>query len=582
MIIYPVYPISGIQDHTKKFDVSVIVPLYKSNEVIVDQINSWCLDEKYSVEVIYVDDCCPNKTKSTISREWNKRKDKHKFDAKLVIAVKNNGFAGACNLGARHSTSKYLIFLNADTVVTPNWISPMIDLFQDPSVGIVGNLQIKEGGEFDGTIDSAGSEWSWEFMNFMHIGRHFYNGEPLKKPLFPQDAPKDIMSVGEREMVTGCCFAIQRDLFNEVCGFNQGYRIGYWEDTELNLVIRSLGYKVMFQPNSVIYHKLSHSNVGLHQFHNDNKSYFINNWINNYKLDRLVKDKRSDDLIITPDCIDRIYSSRMTFYRQTYKNSKRWDGTQSLEGKRIIVYCEQGLGDTIQFVRYVSELKKKNCYVILHCANQLHKILLNHLDGIDEVFNKDDSNVPDHDYHALSMSLPFILNNPPTEHPYINFNDKIDLESDGFFTIGIAWEGSPDHSNNDLRSCPLKHFKSIANIPWVKLFMIQKQIHLPQLTDECEELDISSVEINDFTDTARLINSVDLIISVDTSVLHLAGALNKKSLGLISEPCDYRWDVKEWYPNVKILKQRTPLQWDSVFEQVVKEVKGLMNENLSA
>jgi GT2 family glycosyltransferase len=574
-LVYPIYPIEGKYTHNSRFDVSVIIPLYKSNVVIADQIQKWHFDDKYSIELVYVDDLCPSKSKSVVVAEWNKRSDKHDHSIKLVPSVKNKGFAGACNMGAMNSTGDYLIFLNADTVVTPNWITPMIDLFQDPKVGIVGNLQIKEGGKFDGTIDSAGSEWSWHFMNFMHIGRHFMHGSPLQVPMTPKEVPEDMMSVGEREMVTGCCFAIPRHLYNEVGGFDENYKIGYWEDADLNLKVRSMGYKVMFQPKSVIYHKLSHSNISVHQFHESNKVYFMNNWIISGKLEKLVKSPKPADIMITTDSVDRVYNQNMSYYRETYKNSPRWDGIESLNGKTVLVYGEQGLGDNIQFVRYINELKKKGCRVIVHCSMALHALFLG-IDGVDEVLDKNHDELPPHHCHILSMSLPFLLNDPKTKFPYVKIKEKMDL-GEGF-KIGIAWEGSPLHSNNEQRSCHIKYFKPLLDLG-AKLFMLQQQIHSPALV--CD-MDLYGVQLNDFTDTAKLINSVDLVACVDTSVLHLAGAMNKKAIGLLSMPGDYRWNVKEWYPSIKFIRQKETGVWDSVFEELISEVKGLMNENLSA
>jgi len=576
-LVYPIYPVTGKYSHNKRFDVSIIIPLYKSNSVIADQIQKWQSDDKYTVEIIYVDDFCPTKSKSVVVGEWNKRPDRHDQPIKLVPSVRNKGFAGACNLGAMNATGKYLIFLNADTVVTPNWIAPMIDLFEDSKVGIVGNLQIKEGGKFDGTIDSAGSEWSWQFMNFMHIGRHFIHGLPLQLPMYPDDAPADVMSVGEREMVTGCCFTIPRQLFNEVGGFDENYRIGYWEDADLNLKVRSMGYKVLFQPASRIYHKLSHSNISVHQFHENNKIYFMNNWIISGKLENMVKAPKPPDLMITTESVDRVYNQHMTYYRETYKHSSRWNGMDTLEEKKIIVYGEQGLGDNIQFVRYAKHLKKKGCHVTIHCDAALHS-LFRTIDGVDAVLDKDCDQLPAHDYHVLSMSLPFMLSDPKIKFPYIKADGKKDLGELGF-KIGIAWEGSPTHSNNSLRSCPLRYFKPLIDDLGASLFILQKEVHLHELI--CE-IDLYGTNLNDFTDTAKLINSVDLVICVDTSVLHLAGAMNKKAIGLLSEPGDYRWNVKEWYPSIKLIRQKESGVWESVFEELIVEVKGLMNEHLSA
>lgn len=215
------------------------------------------------------------------------------FVVRLAITSSNIGFGGACNFGAREARGKYLIFLNADTILSPNWVTPIVQGLQKPGVGIVGNLQIRrQGGRLKGTIDSAGSEWSWEFLNFLHIGRHIWNGKPLKRPYREKDAPDGMLSPRECEMVTGCCLGISKNLFEQVGGFDQRYRIGYWEDTELNLMVRELGYQVLFEPASRIYHVLGHSKVSSHPFQAQNKQLFLDKWVNTGRIDALVRDPR--------------------------------------------------------------------------------------------------------------------------------------------------------------------------------------------------------------------------------------------------------------------------------------------------
>lgn len=288
-----IYPIPGRYNPHAKIDVSVIVPLYNSKNAVKDQILRWVHDDDLKVEIIYVDDRCPQSSKTAVFQSWNKRRDKHKFLVKLICSHQNRGFGGANNLGAHFAKGKYLIFLNSDTIVTPNWIRPMIEVLEDESVGMVGNLQLKEGGRWHGTIDSAGSLWSWEHMNFMHLGRHIYpNGKLLKRPIDLYKCPPALLKLEEREMVTGCCFAMRRETYEEVGGFNHNYRVGYWEDSELCLTLRARGYKIMFQPESIIYHKLHHADSGGHKFHDFNKQYFFNKWVDSGEIDKYVNSDR--------------------------------------------------------------------------------------------------------------------------------------------------------------------------------------------------------------------------------------------------------------------------------------------------
>lgn len=284
------YPTPNWFRQTEPVDVSVIIPLYKSEVVIEDLIHSWDITDGLKVECIFVDDHCPHDSKNFVLRCWSRRKDRPV--GRIFYNNENLGFGVSCNAGAEKATGRFLVFLNADTVVTPGWIKPIVDLLENPEIGVVGNLQLKKGGMWDGCIDGAGSEWLWESNCFMHIGRHSYNGRVIPKPFTPLEAPKDILQVAEREMVTGCCFGIRKDLFREIGGFNPNYRIGYWEDSELCMTVREKGYKVYFQPGSVIYHKLGHSNASAHKYQDHNRQYFLNKWVNSGRIDSLVKDRR--------------------------------------------------------------------------------------------------------------------------------------------------------------------------------------------------------------------------------------------------------------------------------------------------
>lgn len=285
-----IYPIPGKYRTDDTFDISIIIPMYNSKKVITDQIRQWPNDNEHlKVEIIYVNDNCPEHSSQAVMQGWKNKIDP-KFTVKLLLNKTNQGFGQTCNIGAYHAKGKYLIFLNADTRPEPNWLKPVYDLFEsDENIGIIGNLQLKEGGEHHGTIDSAGSEWYWPDTNFVHIGRHILNGELLDKPLFPEELN---LTVSEKEMVTGCCLSISKKLFDHIGGFNHYYRLGYWEDSELCMVVRELGYKIMLQPNSIVWHKLSHANIGEHSFHDINKQYFINKWDNSSRLDELVNTSR--------------------------------------------------------------------------------------------------------------------------------------------------------------------------------------------------------------------------------------------------------------------------------------------------
>lgn len=292
------YPTPSWFRSDEEVDVSVIIPMYKSQNVIEDLINSWVFDHKgLAVELIFVDDNSPNKDKEFVVRYWMRRRrtlaDYECKVGRIYYNPQNQGFGTSCNIGAEKANGKYLIFLNADTKVTNDWINPMIRLLRsDDKVGIVGNMQIKEGGSWDGTIDGAGSQWTWEHKIFDHIGRHIYNHKRIPRPFIAKSCPPDLLVPAERDMVTGCCFAVRKELWDDIGGFNPNYRIGYWEDSELCMTVKEKGYKIMYQPFSKIYHKLGHTSSGGHHHDKHNRNYFFNKWVNSGRMDDLVEDKR--------------------------------------------------------------------------------------------------------------------------------------------------------------------------------------------------------------------------------------------------------------------------------------------------
>jgi len=290
-----IYPTPKWFTSTKKADVSVIIPMYKSATVIEDLIRSWDLKENMVVETIFVDDDCPHGSKEKAINFWSKRKEELQHPVgKIYYSPQNQGFGPSCNIGAQHATGDYLIFLNADVTVTPQWIRPIVRMLKKPDVGIVGNLHLKNRGVWKDTVDSAGSQWDWDDKVFHHIGKAIYRHKKIRNPFSIDHCPKDIFEVQEREMVTGACLAIRKDLFDEVGGFNPNYRIGYWEDSDLCLTVREKGYKVMYQPSSKIYHLGGHSRSGGHKYHQHNVDYFMNKWVNSHRIDDLVDAPRKE------------------------------------------------------------------------------------------------------------------------------------------------------------------------------------------------------------------------------------------------------------------------------------------------
>lgn len=280
---------------------------------------------------------------------------------------------------------------------------------------------------------------------------------------------------------------------------------------------------------------------------------------------------------------------QLKVWKEIYEPDKLWTG-QSLEKKRIIIHGEQGHGDCIHFFRY---LKFLNGYKIIHCSQALKTLFEPY---VDEIYTVDPTlvrnnklDLPQHDYHCSIMSLPHILNNPVIPNdPYIECDKKLDLQDyTNYFKIGIVWAGNPQHPNDCNRSCKLNLFKEIHDLPNVKLFSLMKDlrprayrfhpepIDLTENTENMRIVDMSS-HIDSFKDTATIINSLDLVITVDSAILHLCGSMGKKTWALIPWNNDWRWGLNSkktiWYPSVTLFRQKKLGNWKDVFEKMNKKL----------
>lgn len=258
----------------------------------------------------------------------------------------------------------------------------------------------------------------------------------------------------------------------------------------------------------------------------------------------------------------RLNDPRMEYFKHVYRHSEHWHPEKGpLDGKTVIVYGEQGFGDIIQFARYIPLLLERKCKVVFHCPEALHRLFacLNV-----ELLDKNNPVLPSHDYHILSMSLPFVLQQKnTTKHPYLKVDDVADLGPEPK-KIGICWESGPTFTERD---CPLRHFRVLGQN--AKLIMLQKEIRRASLLDDCDDMDFFGYELKDFYDTAKVINAVDVVVTVDTSVLHLAGALGKSTYGLLNFEHDARWDVEPWYPSVTLVKLRNQDDWLAAFRTII-------------
>ena len=270
----------------------------------------------------------------------------------------------------------------------------------------------------------------------------------------------------------------------------------------------------------------------------------------------------------------------------------RWDGS-SFAGKRLFVHCEQGLGDTLQFIRYLPMVKALGGTVIFTLMQPLIS-LLDQFEGIDKlvVLSSDKPDVK-FDFYISLMDLPAIfrttLDSIPDSLPYVyadsTKSDYWRTKLDGpDFKVGIVWAGSPKHENDHNRSCMLKYFAPLASIEGVRLYSLQKDASATQLRQFPAEMVLANPaeEFEDFTDTAAVIENLDLVISVDTAIVHLAGAMGKSVWTLLPFAPDWRWmldrDDSPWYPTMRLFRQEKWGDWDTVFARVAEQLR-ILTEN---
>jgi Flp pilus assembly protein TadD len=213
-----------------------------------------------------------------------------------------------------------------------------------------------------------------------------------------------------------------------------------------------------------------------------------------------------------------------------------WDGAP-LDGKTILLHAEQGLGDTLQFIRYAPLVKKKGGTVLVACPEALHK-LLSRSPGIDQLVAQETFSGRT-DEHAPFLSLPRLfkttLTSIPAEVPYVFAEPALietwraELAGDTGFKIGIAWQGNPRHPDDRFRSMPLEHFAPLRRVPGVRWYSLQKKHGLADLAKAPFEVADLAARLDEtteaFVDTAAVMMSLDLVITSDTAIAHLAGAL---------------------------------------------------------
>jgi Flp pilus assembly protein TadD len=290
-------------------------------------------------------------------------------------------------------------------------------------------------------------------------------------------------------------------------------------------------------------------------------------------------------------------------------NRPLWNG-EDIHDRTILLHTEQGFGDSLQLIRYAALAKKRAGHVFVLCQTPLLKLVAR-CNGVDMAFEYG-SFEPNCDLHAPLLSLPAIfgttLETLPAQVPYLvtdkwlvdHWGAELDKATaldrgDGTlaeigsvstdrgrpFRIGIAWQGNPAHRNDRWRSFRLAHFAPLAELPGIRLVSLQTDHGLDQLKAADRRFPIIELpgrRCQDFMETAAIMTHLDLIITPDTALAHLAGGLGLRVWTGLCTVDEWRWlagrDDTPWYPTMRLFRQTTIDDWDGVFRRMTDALKG--------
>jgi tetratricopeptide (TPR) repeat protein len=287
-------------------------------------------------------------------------------------------------------------------------------------------------------------------------------------------------------------------------------------------------------------------------------------------------------------------------------NRTFWNG-DNFHGRKILLHAEQGFGDTLQFIRFAPLVKRRGGSVVVQCPAPLLRIVAR-CAGVDLAVDAS-SYVPDCHIHAPMLSLPAIfgttIDTVPAHVPYLAADPTLvehwrsllaqalgtgaDGDADESFTagpvakpflIGIAWQGNPAHRADHWRSFPLEQFGALADLPGVRLISLQTEHgldQLPRCAGRFPVTELTGPRRSDFSTTAAIMAHLDLVITPDTAVAHLAGGLGVQVWVGIGSVSDWRWprgrEDTPWYPTMKLFRQTKLGDWDSVFRRMASALE---------
>jgi tetratricopeptide (TPR) repeat protein len=285
------------------------------------------------------------------------------------------------------------------------------------------------------------------------------------------------------------------------------------------------------------------------------------------------------------DWQQRWHSKSLMPYKREFAG-KKWLG-EVLENKLVYLYMEQGIGDHIQFLRYIPMVAERVTNIYVETTINMQR-LVEEIPGVTGIVHKY-AQPPNYDAYAALMDLGYIFKTTcktiPNKVPYLATPSALDVslpessEKAAKLKVGVAWKGNPQHKNDIERSIPFDIFRKLFTVEKVRFYSLQIDDE-KQYAQQCAELIDLSGMITDFADTAALAAQLDVIICVDTAVAHLCGAFGFNTWVLIQDVPDWRWltegDSSPWYPTIRLFRQQEPFHWDDVIQKVKDELTKLV------
>ncbi len=295
----------------------------------------------------------------------------------------------------------------------------------------------------------------------------------------------------------------------------------------------------------------------------------------------------------------KLYEARWQANSLSVLPSKQlWDGDiSSLKDKTILLWAEQGLGDTLQFTRYLPQLQATAKHVLVAVPDLMIGLMQSSFPLLEIVSVKELKSI-NYQIQAPLLSLPYLfgstLEDLPDRVPYLQIEEgflerwrKVLGRAENL-RVGLVWGGNPAHRNDARRSMALSLFAQLFRVDGISWYSLQKGVQVKELegflvapgNSGC--LENLAPKLDSFEDTAAAIAHLDLVISVDTSVVHLAGALARPTWLLLPFDADWRWMLERedspWYPTMRLFRQPVPGDWQSVVAAVQDRLQGIVQE----